>query len=211
MKAGAMPILLSQLASRLPEKFQTERLIIRAPRPGDGRAVNDAIRESIDNLRPWMSWARVVPSVAESESFARESSIRYRSREELAMLLFRKSDGWFVGASGLHTIAWDVPRMEIGYWVRTSLQGQGYITEAVNGIAAFAFTILKAVRLEIRCDANNTRSAAVAERAGFTLEARMRWQSRTPSGELRDTLVYAMFSDGIPEAITKAARHLHPE
>ncbi len=206
-----MPTLLSQLVSRPPEQFQTERLIIRAARPGDGHAVNDAIRESIDSLRPWMSWARVVPSVAESESFARESSIRYRSREELAMLLFRKSDGWFVGASGLHTISWDVPRMEIGYWVRTSLQGQGYITEAVRGIAAFAFTVLKAERLEIRCDANNARSAAVAERAGFTLESRMRWQSRTPNGDLRDTLVYTMFSDGIPEAITKAAHHLHPE
>ena len=77
----------------VPDHFETERLLIRAPQPGDGSAVNDAIRESIDELRPWMPWARVVPSVAESETYARESALRFRNHEDLPLLLFRKSDG----------------------------------------------------------------------------------------------------------------------
>jgi len=193
----------------VPEQFESERLIIRAPRQNDGAAINAGVIESIDDLRPWMPWARESPSIAESETHARESSMRYRTRDELQMLLFRKSDGEFIGSSGLHTIAWDVPRFEIGYWVRTSMSGHGYITEAVKAISAFAFSVLSAVRVEIRCDARNIRSAKVAQRAGYELEAKMRWQSRTPMGELRDTLVYVMFNDGQTDEIKKAASLLN--
>ncbi len=185
----------------VPDHFETERLLIRAPQPGDGAAVNQAIRESIEELRPWMPWARVVPSVAELETYARESALRFRNHEDLPLLLFRKRDGLYVGGSGLHNIAWDVPRFEIGYWVRTSLTGQGYITEAVNGIAAMAFGRLNAVRLEIRCDARNQRSAAVALRAGFTLEARLHRDSRAPDGRLRDTLIFAKLREGLSEEL----------
>jgi RimJ/RimL family protein N-acetyltransferase len=196
---------------RIPEKIETERLILRALRPGDGRAVNEAVRESIDHLRPWMVWARTVPSLAESETFARESALRYRNREELGMILLRKSDEFLVGAAGLHTIEWSVPRFEIGYWVRASLEGQGYITEAVRGLSALAFELLSAARVEIRCDARNVRSAAVAQRAGYTLEARLRWESRDAEGNLRDTLLFAMFSDALPAEIKRTALRLHPE
>lgn len=175
----------------VPDRFETERLLIRAPQPGDGKAVNDAIRESIAELRPWMPWARVVPSVAESETFVRESALRFRNHEDLPLMLFRKSDGLYLGGSGLHNINWEVPRYEIGYWLRTRMHGQGYMTEAVNGITAMAFGKLEAIRMEIRCDSLNTRSAAVAERAGFTFEARLRQNVRGNDGSLRDTLVYA--------------------
>lgn len=181
----------------VPEQFETERLLIRAPQPGDGKVINDAIRESLDNLRPWMPWARVVPSVAESETFAREAALRFRNREDLALHFFRKSDGLYLGGSGLHNIAWDVPRFEIGYWIRTSAQGRGYVTEVVNGIAEMAFDKLDAVRLEIRCDARNERSAAVALRAGFTLEARLHNESRAPDGALRDTLIFVRFREDL--------------
>jgi RimJ/RimL family protein N-acetyltransferase len=57
------------------------------------------------------------------------------------------------------------------------------------------FEELSGVRLELRCDARNDRSRHVAERLGFALEGRLRNEARDPSGQLRDTLVYAL----IPE------------
>jgi ribosomal-protein-serine acetyltransferase len=183
---AANPLLL-----RFPDHFETERLLIRAPRAGDGPAVNQAVRESFDQLRLWMPWARFIPSVAESETFAREGAAKFRVRDELPLLLFRRPENTLIGASGMHHIDWDVPRLEIGYWVRTSFQGQGYITEAVLGITDFAFRLLHAERLEIRCDSRNTRSVAVAERAGFSLEACFHHERRDNEGKLSDTLVYA--------------------
>lgn len=186
----AIPMFTSKKLPKVPEQFETERLLIRAPQPGDGRAVNDAIRESFRELKQWMLWAQVIPSVAESETYARESALSFRNREELPLLIFRKHDGAYVGSTGMHNIAWDVPRFEIGYWLRTGETGQGYMTEAVNGVTAIAFEQLKAVRVEIRCDARNERSAAVALRCGYALEATLKQESRAPDGSLRDTLIF---------------------
>ena len=183
-----------------PDQIETERLIIRAPRPGDGTAANAAIRESIQELRPWMPWAQTAPEVEETEAVFRGGAARFLKREDFLLTLWRKGNGQFVGGSGLHRIDWSVPCMEIGYWCRTSLAGQGYITEAVNGITRFAFEHLHAQRLEIRCDAHNARSAAVAKRAGYALEARLHNHMRAADRVgLRDTLIYVAFPDSPSE------------
>lgn len=174
-----------------PDHFDTDRLHIRAPRPGDGAVVNAGIRESYAELRMWMPWASTLPDVSDTEAVMRRMAAAFIRREDLMLLLFRKDDGVFVGSSGLHRIDWSVPRFEIGYWVRTTMRGQGYMTEAVNGITAFAFHMLQAERVEIRCDSNNDRSAAVAQRAGYALEARLHHDGRSTDGELRDTLIFA--------------------
>ena len=38
----------------LPESYESERLTIRAPRPGDGTEMNAAIRETFDDLKRWL-------------------------------------------------------------------------------------------------------------------------------------------------------------
>ncbi|QSO52916.1 hypothetical protein JZ785_03040 [Alicyclobacillus curvatus] len=42
-----------------PEEFDTERLVIRSPRWGDGAELNAAIRESIEELRPQHRFAMI--------------------------------------------------------------------------------------------------------------------------------------------------------
>lgn len=180
------PILLD-----IPEAFETERLVIRAPRFGDGAELSAAVCESLDSLRPWMAWAQQAPTPDESEEYSRRDRARFLGREELGLRLWLKGAETLVGSSGLHRIDWSVPLFEVGFWCRKRFEGQGYITEAVNGITRFAFETLKAERVEIRCDALNRRSAAVAQRAGYTLEATLRRDSRGVSGDLRDTLLFA--------------------
>lgn len=175
----------------IPEQFTTERLLIRAPLAGDGAAVNAAVAESINELRPWMPWAQTMPSVEDSELHTRRSRAKFLLREDLHLRLFLHKDGTFVGSSGLHRIDWDVPKFEIGYWVRTSLSGQGFITEAVAAIAAFAMEQLNAQRVEIRCDDRNHRSWRIAERCGFQYEGMLRNDSRAPDGTLCSTRVYS--------------------
>jgi RimJ/RimL family protein N-acetyltransferase len=179
-----------------PERFETERLTIRAPLPGDGKELNQAVRESWAELQEWMPWAAgEPPAEADSEARLREARARFLTRQDLWLLLFLKGTETLVGSSGLHRINWSVPRFEIGYWVRTSHGRQGYITEAVNGITAFAFDELGARRVEIRCDSGNVRSAAVARRCGYELEATLHHDDRHHlTGALRDTLIFARFA-----------------
>jgi ribosomal-protein-serine acetyltransferase len=179
------PILLD-----IPDHFETARLLIRVPRLGEGEVTNAAVRESIDKLRLWLKWAQRVPTLAESEARNRRELAAFLTREYLHFKIWRKEDGQFVGGIGLNP-DWSIPSFEMGYWVRTRLQGHGYITEAVKGLADYAFEHLEAQRLEIICDPLNHRSAAVAERADFRLEARLANSWRTPQGELTDSLIYS--------------------
>jgi RimJ/RimL family protein N-acetyltransferase len=189
------PILLD-----FPDHFETERLLIRCLRPGDGAEINTAVRESWAELRPWMPFAGgEYPTVEESEARVRRSQAAFLQREDLHMLAFLKGTDTLVVSTGLHRIDWEVPRFEIGYWTRTAFAGQGYATETARGLTNFAFNVLGANRVEIRCDANNEPSAAVARRAGYALEATLRREARHHlTKELRDTLVFVRF-EPIPE------------
>jgi RimJ/RimL family protein N-acetyltransferase len=179
----------------VPERIETERLVLRAPRAGDGQTVNDAIRVSHAELAPWMPWAGTMPSVDESEAHCRRQQARYILREDFVLLMFERGagggEGDLVGGTGLHRIDWTLRKFEIGYWRRTGCAGRGYVTEAVRALARLAFDVLDARRVEIRMDDNNASSWRVAERAGFTLEALLRFDSATPTGEPRSTRIYA--------------------
>ncbi len=184
------PILLD-----FPDSFETERLLIRAHKAGDGQAVNNALIESIHNLKQWlpMAWTQNVQTVAETEELIRRWAIMWITREDLRFGLYRKSDGLYVGGCGLHRPDWDVMRFEIGYWVRASLEGQGFVSEAGVGVTAFAFNMIGAERVELRCDSLNDRSIAVARRAGYTLEGNLRNNYANANGVgLRDTLVFSL-------------------
>jgi ribosomal-protein-serine acetyltransferase len=60
-----------------PYSFETERLTIRGPLPGDGQEMHVAVSESLDELRPWMPWAMNVLSAQEYEVWAREGRLQF--------------------------------------------------------------------------------------------------------------------------------------
>ena len=175
-----------------PESFETERLLIRSPLPGDGQELHAAVRESIEELTPWMTWPKEHRTVDDSEASSRMARVAFLGRSELRLHLYLKGTNTLVGSSGLQRIDWEVPKFEIGYWCRTGFTGRGYITEAVLGITAFAFDVLGARRVEIRCDSRNLPSARVAERAGFLLESELHNNEVSTDGEPRDTLIFAL-------------------
>lgn len=183
---AAEPILFS-----FPDSFESDRLLIRSALWGDGAAVNEAVQESLDELRPWMPWARLLPTPEQSEASIRRARLEFLERKDLRLLLFKKDSGELVGSSGLHRIDWQTRKFEIGYWVRTSCSRQGYITEAVHAITNYAVQELQANRIEIRCDSRNSQSARIAERSGFTLEGILRGDKCDVNGKLRDTMIFA--------------------
>ena len=129
-----------------PESFETERLLIRSPHLGDGPELHAAVRESIEELTPWMTWPKEHRTVDDSEASARQTRVAFLQRSELRLHLYLKGTDTLVGSSGLQGIDWEVPMFEIGYWCRTGLTGRGHVTEAVRGITAFAFDTLGQMR-----------------------------------------------------------------
>ncbi|WP_420644174.1 GNAT family N-acetyltransferase [Candidatus Leptofilum sp.] len=182
---------MNPLLKDVPYSFDTERLTIRGPLPGDGVRVRTAVLESQDHLKPWMPFAVKIDSEEGYEIRAREGELNYLARKDFWLLIFMKGTQTLLGCTGLHRANWDIPSFEIGYWIHVNHTGKGYVTEAVNGVCQFAFTHLEAERLFIRCDAKNEQSAAVAHRCGFTFEGTHRHDSRHHlTNELRDTLYF---------------------
>lgn len=175
-----------------PDEFFTERLMIRTPKPGDGKIVSEAVNASIEELKPWMKWAQAQHSEYDSEVGIREAHVKFLLRENLRLLVFLKDSGQFIASSSLHNIDWDVRKFEIGYWIDTRYSGKGYMIEAVQGICDFAFNQLNARRLEIRCDTKNSKSKAIPERLKFNLEGIIKNEDLSVDGsELRDTFIFA--------------------
>jgi len=183
--------ILQALLLDIPDSASTSRLELRANRAGGGAAINAAFVESHAELRPWMPWARDAISVEQSEEHCRRMHARWHAREELDFCFWRKADGVLVGKGGLHTIDWEIPKFEVGYWIRTSCARQGYATEATLGLVEFARSHLGARRLEITSDARNAASRRVAEKSGFELEGIRRASRRDAAGELADSCMYA--------------------
>ncbi|XEC97312.1 GNAT family N-acetyltransferase [Paenibacillus tarimensis] len=175
-----------------PSQIITERLLIRMPMPGDGKDVYEAIIASINELKNWLPFAQNEQSEQNTEASIREAHLRFLKREDLRLLIFLKDTKQFIGSSGLHNPNWDVPKFEIGYWIDSRYSGNGYMTEAVQGISDYAFKELKARRLEIRCDTLNVKSCAIPEKLGFLLEGTLRNEDISVDGKkLRDTNIYA--------------------
>ena len=175
----------------IPLGFLTRRLLGRAPLLRYAKEYREAILETYDQLHQWMSWAQTKPSLATVEQGIINRRNQFHTKDDLVFHLYHIETHEVVGAIGLHRINWEVPKVEIGYWIRKKYQGQGLMTEAVKGITKYAFKFLGAKRVEIRVNEKNEASVKIPERLKFTLEGRLVNDDRAPDGSLRTTLVYA--------------------
>jgi len=174
------------------EELRSERIIVRPYRESDAKSLFEAVAESRDHLRPWLPFADEHQTVEESRDWIIHQVASWVLREDLMPGIWEAATGRFLGGSGLHPRNWETRYFEIGYWLRASATGQGYITEAVQLLSDYAFSTLAATRVEIRCDERNVRSAAVAQRLGFVQEARLRNEQLAAGGVLRNTLIFAL-------------------
>jgi RimJ/RimL family protein N-acetyltransferase len=179
-----------------PDFLQTERLLLRPPRSGDGAEIYEAIIESREHLMPWLEWAHADETEADLEAHIRRLAGHFALRTDFEWMLYEQASQEFLGAVALHPAEQPgEPFFRMECWVRTFGQGQGYMTEAVTAVADFALTTMKVQRIEARIDSRNARAVALAVHCGFALEGRLRQHSRDVWGNLVDILVYARIAE----------------
>ncbi len=174
-------------------------MIVRPYRESDAPALQEAVAESRDHLRPWMPFADQHQSVEESRDWIIHQIARWLTREGMIVGMWDAATQRYLGGTGLHVHDWEIGYFEIGYWIRASAEGHGYVTEAVRLLTDYAFDALNASRVEIRCDEQNVRSAAIPRRLGYVEEGLLRNDTTTPEGELRNTLVFSLIPGEWPK------------
>lgn len=175
-----------------PDSTVIDGLLVRSYRPGDGPAMATATNASHEHLSPWMAWATGDDTPEEAEVRARLFAGKYLACEDFVVGIW---DGdVLVGGSGFH------PRWgglesrvgEIGMWIAGDRAGQGVGTAILRGLVEWGLSDEWCWdRLVWCCDSENVASARTAQKAGFTLEGRLRGPSPNGDGVGREaTLVY---------------------
>lgn len=178
------------------EELRGARVLLRPYTLADAAERYAANAESRDHLRPWEpEQADAFRTLDETRDWIIRVTADWRVRKRFSIGIWQIQTQKYLGGLGLHPRepdGWSIPAFSIGYWVRVSEQGHGYITEAVRLVTHYVLDVFQAQRVEITCDTRNTRSIAVAERIGFVQEGRLRNVWRYPDGTLADEVVYAL-------------------
>jgi len=88
---------------------------------------------------------------------------------------------------------------ELGYVFSPEVAGLGFATEAIRATIELCLALWRPHRLVLRMDARNDRSAALARRLGFTLEAHFR-ENEFVKGEWTDEFCFALLAWEWPTA-----------
>jgi RimJ/RimL family protein N-acetyltransferase len=177
---------------KLFDELAGERVLVRPYRVEDAEALRGAVEESREHIRAWLPFADAHQTIEETRDWITHRVADWLLREDMGTGIFLREDGAYLGGLGVHPRSWEIGFFEIGYWLRASAEGHGYMREAVSLLIEFAARDLLASRLEIRCDARNARSAGVAESLGFKREGHIRNGLHAPTGGMRDTLIFGL-------------------
>lgn len=201
--ANWMVKIVSPKVIEIPSSLETERLLLRVPfLSGDGRVVNEAIKESITELSKWLPFAQEIPAIEETESNLRNAHIKFLARESFRFLIFHKETGEYIGTSSIHNINWEIKSGDIGYWINKKYSGNGYMIEAIKRLTELGMNQLAFNRLEIRCESTNLKSRAIPEKLGFKLEAVLKNEDLSADGKtLTDTYVYGLIMKDYEEIL----------
>ncbi len=178
----------------------TSRLVIRSAGPADTAVLHAAIQESRNNLLPWMAWANFEPvSFQERLEYLRNVRGEFNLGKNFEYLIFDLAETIFLGAIGLHKRT-SPGSMGIGYWVHSKHLNQGFATEAAGALTRVAFEIERVDRVQIECDPENMRSAAVARKLGFTHEATLHARIEDATPTLKDAMIWSLFAGDYPSS-----------
>ncbi|MEW1656592.1 GNAT family N-acetyltransferase [Streptomyces sp. NPDC093707] len=174
------------------ESLSSDRVELRRWRVTDLDALHRATHESLDHLVPWMPWA-AHHSREQSADFLVRSHDEWETGQVFNYAI--TSDGVVIGSCGLHRRI-GAGALDIGYWIHPRRTGRGLATMAAAALVGQAFHLVGIDRVEIRHDAANPASGAVARRLGFTEVERVPVpEGPSASGEVGIHVVWRMTAD----------------
>lgn len=141
-----------------------EELILRPFRPEDVQPLYYAVRESLQELKPWMSWATDGYTMITARDYIAITRARWEERTLYGFAITQGEE--LLGACTLSSIHPVYHFCNLGYWVRTSCHGQGIAGRAAKLAARFGFEHLGLIRVEIVVAVGNQASNRVAEKIG---------------------------------------------
>ena len=175
--------------AQLPERLETERLVLRV------RTVADVVDVFDYASRPEVSYPAGFPPVKtlEDEIYYLEHILPERNQKDNLPagygIVVKGTDKVIGSVDFNHRHEDDV--LEIGYTLHPDYWSRGYVPEAARALIELGFKDLGLHKVELSCFGYNAQSQRVAEKLGFTLEARIR-DRKDAQGNRCDSLIYGL-------------------
>jgi RimJ/RimL family protein N-acetyltransferase len=180
----------------LPDVVVVGQFTLRRRRRYDVPDLVAAIECSITQLGAFLEWAAEgVPARPDLERAVDARDLAFDAGTGFEYVLRETATGEIAGEAGGDRRAPDV--IELGCWIRSDRTGRGYATAALRVLTSLSFDAFTEVeRVEIRMDAGNVRSRAVAVRLGFAPEGDEVFPGPRLTGQTGRGHVYAVTRAG---------------
>ena len=184
--------------AELPERLEIERLVLRVRTVADAEDIFDYAS------RPEVSYPAGFPPVKtlEDEIYYLEHILPERNEKDNLPagygIVVKGTDKVIGSVDFNHRHEDDV--LELGYTLHPDYWGRSYVPEAACALIDLAFKELGLHKIELTCFGYNVQSQRVAEKLGFTLEARIR-DRKDAQGNRCDDLRYGLLRSEWEETI----------
>ena len=168
-----------KLLLEVPDFLETDRLVIRKYKKGDGMEYYDLFERNNnrDLLKEQVDEATDVTTIEEAEIKVREHAAEWEARTRFVMGIWLKEEKLYIGQIWIEPKKWEVPSFELGYFLDFDYQKRGIGFEAAKRALKFLFEDLQAHKVMILTRDTNEKSWKLAERLGFVREGHLRESS----------------------------------
>jgi ribosomal-protein-serine acetyltransferase len=177
-------------------RFTNGMLTLRPYQITDIEPCFNAIRESINELLPWMWWCHRTYSIKDIQIWIESRPDAWEKATEYSFAIIDSKDGSFLGGCGLSNINRTDKCANLGYWVTTSRSRQSVAPASALGVARFAFKKVELNRVEIVIATENKASIRVAEKIGALREGILR-KRIVVRDTVYDAFMFSLLADDV--------------
>jgi len=176
-------------AMKMPERIETERLVLRKPRMDNAPAIFAGWAQDKEVTR-YLTW-RPHQRIEQTQEFVKSCLLAWEQETRFPYLITLKESDEVIGMIDPRI---EGSRLGIGYGAGRAHWGKGYIPEATRAIIEWAFQQPSLYRVYATTDVENAASRRVLEKVGMQCEGVLRKYILHPniSDIPRDSYMYAI-------------------
>jgi len=178
------------------QSLSNGEIILRPFGRKDAKLLYEAIRESLDELIPWLQFCHPDYSVEETRQWLKGRQADWKAGASYDFAIIDATDNTLLGGCGFNNLNKECKMANLGYWVRKTCQGRGIAVASVILLLQFGFKELKLNRIEIMSDIDNKKSQWVAEKSGAIREGILR-NRLVIHEQVRDVILYSIIPQDI--------------
>lgn len=156
---------------KIPNQFETKRLILRSYRKGDGKEFFDMVQNgNREHLKDILGYITETQDINKIESWIQDLASDWDKNKRFVLSYWQKETITFLGHIWIEPIDWKEFAFEIGWFIDKNYQGKGYATEAAKKALEITFKYLRAQKVMVSVREQgpySEKSKKIAERCGF--------------------------------------------